>query len=164
MPPLKNKKHELFAKKVVENNYNLTRAHQETFPNSSYYSSNSNVHRLKVNKSISDRVDEIANAKGLTLEAEIDSLIEIHSATKPIVIDKEIIDYPDYSVRLQATQTGLKIHGVLSADGSANVDNRSLTINNISLDTDDIKRLAAVVDALKALAVQPASTLNIDQP
>jgi len=154
MPKLKNPKHELLAKNIIKHNFNLTEAHQATYPNSSYKASNANVQAIVKNSNVFQRVEEIANEKGLTIESLIDDLNSSRKATKPIILNKKIIDYPDYATRLETTKTGLKIHGILGADGVINQDNRSI---NVSMSADSINKLADVTAKLEALSKQISS-------
>lgn len=151
MPKLKNPKHELLAKNIVKEKFNLTKAYQDTYPSASYNSANSQVHTLvKQSPQILSRVEEVANAKGMTLESLIEDLNNLRTSTKPIVINKKIIDYPDYSVRHEVTKTGLKIHGALT-DNNTNIDARSVSIQ---LDPADIVKLAEVTARLEVLSKQ----------
>lgn len=150
MPKLKNPKHELLAKNIVKEKFNLTKAYMATYPSSSYASANTNVHQVIEKPIVYNRIQEIANAKGLTLESLIDDLNEDRQAKKPITFNGVITDeYPDYAVRLEATKTGLKIHGVLGADNLTQVDARSI---NVTLEPSDVAKLADTLKEIKALS------------
>lgn len=150
MPPLKNPKHELLAKNVVKHNYNMTKAYLDTYPTASYESANSSVFPLvKSSPAIQGRIQEIANSKGMTVESQIDKLVECQSATKPISFNGKITDTsPDYAVILAATQTGLKIHGVLGQDGAVNIDARSI---NVNVSDESISRVESIIEKISKL-------------
>ena len=150
MPKLKNAKHELLAKNIIKDNFNLTQAYRDTYPNASYKSANARVYPLvKNSEHIQNRIQEIANSKGLTLESLIDGLNETRKANKPIIFNGVITsEYPDHAVRLEATKTGLKIHGALGPDSQTSIDARSV---NIQLDKSDVDKLSSIVDKMKTL-------------
>lgn len=148
MPKLKNPKHELLAKKIVEKNFNLTEAYSETYPNSSRDSARSSVCDVLAIPSVKERIDEIAERKGLTAEFEIDRLLSAHDAMRPVIVGGKKIDYPDYAVRLEAIKTGLKLHGALGDQTVNNYDNRSV---NITMTDPSVDRLAATVDKMQAI-------------
>lgn len=157
MPKLKNPKHELLAKKIIENKFNLTKSYQETYPSTSYDSANANVSRLLANDSrVVNRIEELANKAGLTLEKELAHLERIHHATKPVSIGKKLIDYPDYSVQLEATKTALKIHGALS-ENNTNIDARSV---NVTISPHELDRIESVTARIEALRKPKASQVN----
>lgn len=151
MPKLKNARHELLAQNVVASNFNKTKAYLRTYPDSSYASAHINAGRITNDIKVKERIEEIANRKGLTVEFEIDNIMADHLATRPVVVNKKLVDYPDYGVRLEAAKTGLKLHGFLQNDGNTinNIDNRSVSV---SLASNDVSMLNSTLLELKALA------------
>lgn len=150
MPKLKNPKHESFAKNYIAEGFNGTKAYLKTYPNCTYENANSASPALVNSSLIQNRIQEIADKKGMTLDSLIDGLNETRQANKPITFNGDITcEYPDYAVRLEATRTGLKLHGALNSDSSVNnIDARSV---NIQLDKNDIERLASVVSTMQSL-------------
>lgn len=155
MAKLRAQKYEQLAKSIVEHNFNATKAYQSVYPNAKYETAKANVSAiLTKHNEVLTRVQEIANEKGLTIEAMVDDLNECRTATKPIIHNKKLVDYPDYATRHAVAITGLKIHGVLSEQSNTNIDARSV---NISLDSKDIERLSGIVERMQALRSNLAS-------
>lgn len=153
MPKLKNPKHELLAKNIVEQKFNLTKAYQETFPNASYDSARGNVHRIANDCAVVSRVEEIAQKKGYTPEHIIQTLYDATLALKNIFHNGVLISSePDWAARLDSAKTGLKLHGFVGNHGDTNnIDARSVSIQ---LDKSDVNRLEDVARMMQGIRVQ----------
>ena len=150
MPPLKNPKHELFAQNLVKKKFKQVDAYQSTYPESGYDAARVSATRLLENPAIENRVQEIANKKGMTVESLVDDLNNLRQADKPVIENGKIVaTYPDNSTRLETVKTGFKLHGILTNDNrSVEIDARSV---NVAVGDAQALRLTQTISELIAL-------------
>jgi len=129
--PLSNPKHELFAKNLIKRKLNQTKAYMDTYPASKIDSARSSASELFVKDNIQDRVHYLLQqSKSLNIEETLSQLSENIRATKTLVHSNDAVltQVPDYSVRLDATKTVLKLHGLLKQENTVNIDARQQAV------------------------------------
>ena len=119
MPPLENVKHEKFARAVLEKP-SFSQAYASVYKTVDPKVSSNAGSRLLENVGIRNRISELMNQKGLGLDPILERL------------GKWIYDDEHASVSLDATKTGLKLHGVLDGDEKENMNNIHINIVNLS--------------------------------
>lgn len=153
MAKLENIKHEQFAKALVKKKFNRKRAYMEVYPDSKANSAEVSASRLLKNKpNIKDRVREIAEQKGLTLDYLVTNLADLTQAQKTI-FDKlgTPLEIPENNIRLSATETGLKLYGVLTNDRQAQISLTDARSVNISPDESNINCIKSISSMLSKL-------------
>ena len=153
MAKLENIKHEQFAKALVKKKFNRKRAYMEVYPDSKANSAEVSASRLLKNKpNIKDRVREIAEQKGLTLDYLVTNLADLTQAQKTI-FDKlgTPLEIPENNIRLSATETGLKLYGVLTNDRQAQISLTDARSVNISPDESNVNCIKSISSMLSKL-------------
>lgn len=98
---------------------------------------------------IRDRISELLDKQGLSLLDANIRLKRLLDANKAIVLNNEIVDYPDNGIRLAALEKVYKLHGLLKNEQT--IDNRSVKIEISEPDVEGRKKLANILDELTAL-------------
>lgn len=126
MPPLKNIKHEKFARAVVENP-SYSAAYKEVYKQpDAKLASDSGSRLLSDNVGVKNRVIEIMNESRLGLA--------------PIVgrLSKWVYDDDSPAQSMDAIKTGLKLHGALDSDDKSGMNMQNIQINIATLTPDSI--------------------------
>lgn len=139
----------------MKEKFNANEAYRKTFPKASKDSAEAHSWEVANRGEVKIRVLEIAQAKGLTLEALIDDLNDCRKAFKDVFHEgKQIASVPDFGVRLESIKTGFKMYGVLgNVDTINNVDARSV---QIQLSADDAAKLSDTLRELRSLTPKRA--------
>lgn len=131
MPKLKNDAHEEFAKTYAldpKKRFNGAQAYKQAYPEAQDYSARTAASALLTNHNVKNRITELLDQSGLTLE-KLNS--KLHS-----LVDSAKSD----DVQLRATRLGYELHGVLDKDSNMqnpqNIQVNILQINNHQ-DTND---------------------------
>lgn len=104
MPPLKNIKHEKFARELAKPEITSnTQAYMNINPGMSYNSARATAPVVLANPSIKQRVIELLDKNGLSLEKLTNKL-------------SEHIDGDDKPISFRGVELGFKLHGALDED------------------------------------------------
>lgn len=134
------------AKNIVASGLNLTEAYVKTYPNSSREAANAHVNRVITPELMRDVV-EIANSKGFTVDACVETLSKQLQAKKPVVVNGKIELCDDNGAIIEASKTGLKLHRVLS-DGDTHIDARQI---HVSISEEKLDALVSAIKEFKLL-------------
>ena len=152
MPPLKNLRHEKFARKLVSGS-TQSRAYHEVYQPKSITTSESNSTGLIQRPDVRERCLELMDKKkGLRLDDQLNNLLDLTTADKDIVIDGKVIKdaIKDNPTRTEALKVSLKLRGLLQGNtrGMTTVDARSVQFN---LGNDAIPQLSIIISRLDAM-------------
>lgn len=150
MPRLKNTKHEIFAHNVVKTKGNQKQAYIATYPKSAEISAENNSTRLISNEGVRTRIQELLERTyGAKLDILLNKTLDLADADKKIILDKQLVDVPDNSTRLEAQKVLYKLHGLLiPKSGDVNID-KAIVFN---LNPEHIQELSSVVQGMKEIA------------
>lgn len=130
--PLDNIKHELFAKALVANKGNQTKAYQEVYeaPNPEVAAANGS--RVISYENVHERVKYLLEeTEGLQLPTTLTKLNRQTTAKRPLIVPKgsEVLWIDDNQAQGSAINTALKLHGLLKTGTDIHIDNRKAVIN-----------------------------------
>lgn len=128
---------------------NATQAAMESYNCSSADSAGKIGSALLGKVEIESRIAGICQRRGLTEDWAVKILKKQGKATRPVIIGKEVQEYPDNAARLQASETALKLHGHLKTGVSVTTDNRSVTM--VLSAPEDITKLDEILARLEKL-------------
>jgi len=123
MPKLKHEPHEQFAKVYAldpEKKLNATKAYMESHPGSTYDSARASSSALLTNPSIKNRIGELLDQSGLTIQKlneKLHSLVDVAKSE---------------DVQLRATRLGYELHGVLDKDQNMN-NHQNIQVNILQI-------------------------------
>lgn len=143
-------KHEAFAKSLIRNKGNITKAYQETYPDSNPNSAGVNGSILLKNHSeIKARVFQLFSAQN-KIDRYVQNFDELSEANKKIYhpAEKRFFDVPDNATRLESLKAIFKILGLIDSGISQAIDARSVTFN---VDARSSEQLAVIAEDLKRL-------------
>lgn len=154
MGKLNNRKREKFAQKMVENMekgvLNPAQAYQEAYPNANIASAKDRSVRI-LKEDVGDRIRELMEEKGLSLETTLDKVKDLSNAQRPLVVNKSVHFVPDNSTQVEMAKTVLKLHGYLENKKEApQIDARqvNITVNNET--KDDLQGILGALNELNS--------------
>lgn len=156
MPPLKNLKHEQFARKYAKALANPTKpihakeVYKEVFPDCKDNTAEVQSSEIMAIPDTKPRIIELLEQYDLSLAKCTKKLGEQTVSTKGIYYEgRKISDDPDNSARNQALQIAFKLHGHLSGESTSIFnDNRSIVF---TANSPQIERLQKVTMQLRSL-------------
>jgi len=148
MPQLKKVNHEIFARNVIEEQGNLTKAYLKSYKDAGYNTANTEASKLFNNPLVNARIFELLNKTGLSLPELTKKLESLVNHSKAIVVNGKIEYVPDGAIQADSVKTAFKLHGLLSNSNVDIEDNRSV---NITISDKNSEQLQATLDKLEAM-------------
>lgn len=140
---------ERFAQEYIKNNGDATKAAEIVYARPKNNSNRAIASENLTKPAIVNRISQILNDKGLDLDSlSLDLRDKKNNACRPVVVGKQIIDYPDEALRLEAIKTAFKLHGVLDRKQEDSIK----TQVNISMDSNDLPKMSELIDRLDSLS------------
>ena len=140
MSKLNNQRHESFARALVKVG-SQKKAYMEVYPGATHRSASTCATRvLSKHPEIKERASEIADRNGVTQDRCMRKIAQLMDAKKKVLINNRFRKVDDNNIQLNATQTGLKIHGLLKENNqeyNQYNDNRVVSISKINAKTDN---------------------------
>lgn len=145
--PLKNLRHEAFAKELVANNFNKTKAYEVAY-RTSKENAQSNAHAVMDYQGVNERVQYLMEEnKRLNLPSLVQTLARQTQAKKALIVPKgSVVQWiDDNTAQGQALEKSLKLHGLLKSGSDVNIDNRQA---HITINADQSKHLESLATKL----------------
>ena len=146
MPPLKNIRHEKFARAVVKHNGNQTEAYKEISPNIDYDSAKVRASQTLTKANVRERVLEILNSQQRTsLPNVIEQVAQDTDCMKEVLDAKgNVVELRDNQTRIRAKELLLNLHGALERKEQA--EQERITINISTTDAGTLQALASTLE------------------
>ena len=157
MAPLKNPKHEMFARKVIKYEGNISKAYKENYPDSKDYDIiRASASHLFARKEVRNRVAELLDRSGLDIASLNNKLQHLVNAKKKIPVRDKLVEVEDNSTQLSSITLAYKLHGCMNnvQGNTFNIQNNmNNVVNTVGNMSESIKELRKITQEIQDLGV-----------
>lgn len=147
MGKLKNKKREIFCREVLKSKGNISKAYKEVYNTKHPDAIRANSSHLFKAPEVQQRIDELLNQSGLSVEELNSKLQLLTEAEKSIVVDGKIKEVKDCPTQLAALRTAYQLRKMLGNEGQQ----AGQQVNIHIYSPEEVSNIGKVISELKKL-------------